>query len=268
MKKIEFYKITGSGNDFIIFDNRKNVLKFSKTYIQKLCYRKTGIGADGLIMLHKSKNYAFKMKFFNDDGKEADMCGNGGRSIVLFAYLTKIMKKKNIVFESKRSIHQAFVKKNNTIKLQLAKPHSIKKNVKIKIGTKLYIGDYLNTGVPHFVINTKDIDNIDVFNIGRAIRYHNFFGKQGTNVDFIEKKKNYIKIRTYERGVENETLACGTGTVASAIVAFWKWNKKSPIKLKTLSKEILIVSFDKSLNDIYFEGKVTPVYKGTLLLNE
>ncbi len=267
LKITEFYKISGSGNDFIIIDNRDSSIELSSIKIQKICERKTGIGADGLIFLNNSTEYDFRMQYFNNDGFEADMCGNGGRCIVLFAKINGIINGDETIFSSRNGVHKAYIKYDNIIKLQIEKPHSFKRNITIKVKEQDFTGDFMNTGVPHFVITLNDIENIDVINIGREIRNNSIFGKQGTNVDFISKNGELIFIRTYERGVENETLACGTGSVAAAISASQNMNIKSPIKIKTASEEILNIEFDENFDEVYLEGKVSPIYKGQLLLD-
>lgn len=267
MKIKEFTKISGSGNDFIMVDNRGGFRRPPRKYIEKICARGTGVGADGLILLEKSaKGCDFKMVYFNSDGREADMCGNGGRSAVLFAKLIGAVKKSKVLFESRKAIHSGEIKKNDTVKIELQKPHSLMANVSLDTSEGKVTGTFINTGVPHFVVMTNDIENANVFSLGREMRNHKKFYPKGTNVDFIEMKKNLLYIRTYERGVENETLACGTGAVASAIAFHILSEKKSPIKLLTRSKEILTVDFDGSLCRVYLEGRVTVVYRGALLL--
>ena len=267
MKRIEFDKISGSGNDFIIMDNRDSSIELSPQQISAICARRTGAGADGLIFLRQSDKYDFTMQYFNSDGYEASMCGNGGRSIVLYAYMKGIVNKRDMIFESADSVHEAYVKDDNVIKIQLAPPHGIKRDMDIEIDGQSVQGDFINTGVPHFVMASNDIEKEDVVKMGRAIRMHNAFAPQGTNADFIARKDDLFIIRTYERGVEDETLACGTGTVASAISAHWQFDIKPPLSFKTKSGETLIVDFDNSLEKVYLEGKVTPVYRAHLLLD-
>lgn len=267
--KIDFFmKVSGSGNDFIIIDNRDGLKRPSPSNIKKICKEKTGIGADGLILLEKGeKGCDFRMVYFNNDGKEAEMCGNGGRSVVLFAYLMKIVKKRDVILCSKKGKHRAQIKDGNVVKLQLSTPHSLKENLKIKTDGRTFIGSFINTGVPHFVIELDDIESIDVKNIGRKIRFLKVFGKDGTNVNFVKRiKKGVIKIRTYERGVEDETLSCGTGSVASAVIISKKYSIPSPLKVVARSGEILKVYFDENYSEVFLEGKVTPVFLGYNLL--
>lgn len=267
MKIRYFMKVSGSGNDFIIVDNRDGLLRPSPEYIRRLCSPKTGIGADGLILLEKSiKGFNFKMKYYNNDGYEANMCGNGGRSVVLFSHLMGITKNKKIIFESKKGLHEAKIKNKNVVKLQLSKPHSFKENITVETSYGKFNGYFVDTGVPHFIIETKNLDRIDVKTIGREIRFSKIFKPEGTNVDFVNYDKNLLKIRTYERGVEDETLSCGTGSVASALIIAKKYNKKSPITVLVKSGEKLKVYFDKDYEKVFLEGKVTPVFLGYNLL--
>ncbi|MGE3062282.1 MAG: diaminopimelate epimerase [bacterium] len=267
MKIKEFYKISGSGNDFIMVDNRGGLKRPPRMYIEMICRRGTGVGADGLILLEESKkNLDFKMVYFNSDGREADMCGNGGRSIVLFAKLIGAVKKNTVTFESRKAFHKAVIKKNNVVKLQLQRPHSLKKNMKVRTKKGIIEGSFINTGVPHFVVFVKDIENTDVFNLGRELRHSDEFSPEGANIDFVSKKGDLLYIRTYERGVENETLACGTGSVASALIYGMLFGRKESVKLKTRSKEILKVYYDNNYSNVFLEGKVTPVFKGCLCI--
>ncbi|MDD3804182.1 MAG: diaminopimelate epimerase [bacterium] len=267
MKISSFFKISGSGNDFIMIDNRGGQKRPPREYIEKICARGTGIGADVLIMLEKSdKQLDFKMVYFNSDGREADMCGNGGRSIVLFAKLIGAVKTNKVLFESKKAVHRAEIKKGNIVKIELQKPHSLKTNVSVSTKGGIVKGGFINTGVPHFVTVVKDIEKTDVVGLGREIRHSESFSKEGANVNFVQFKNNLLHIRTYERGVESETLACGTGSVASAIIFSISKNQQQPIKLLTRSKEILTVYLDRDFANVWLEGKVTLVFKGTLCL--
>jgi len=259
-----FQKYSGSGNDFILMDFRDGAKAPSPKSIRAMCARRTGIGADGLILLKKEMNLDFKMVYFNSDGYEADMCGNGGRCIALFAYKNGICRKKHMVFRSRRAVHNVFIKDSGIVKLQLMEPHSFRSEIIVKSGKEKFKGEFINTGVPHFVIPVQEIENVDVEFHGKNIRNSSEFSPSGANVNFIMKKNGKVYIRTYERGVEGETLACGTGSVASAITAARIYGIKAPVKMLTRSGELLTVDFDKELKEVYLEGKVTPVYKGEM----
>ena len=206
--KINFSKYNGAGNDFILLDDRKNLINDNKSLISYLCDRHFGIGADGLIILKESSNSDFEILHYTSDGNLGSLCGNGSRCAVLFAYNKDIISK-NTVFNAFDGIHNAEILDNGLIKMEM--------KVNSDIVSNSY-GTWLDTGSPHLVIEKNDTDKLDVNNEGRLIRYNDFYKEEGVNVNFVEKvSDDQFKIRTYERGVENETLACGTGSTASAI---------------------------------------------------
>lgn len=252
-----FYKYHGAGNDFIVLNNLDN--SFSKILntkiIQKLCERHFGIGADGLIVLENDTEYDFYMKYYNADGKESTMCGNGGRCIVSFAYGLGIVKEK-VKFNAIDFIHNAIIHSAEYISLQMIDVEQI-----MQFDDDLV----LNTGSPHYIKFVKNINDLDVFKYGREIRNKKEFSPDGINVNFVEPAENFIKIRTYERGVEAETNACGTGSVA-AVIAYLKNKEDGDYNLNVLTKkEELNVKFTKSKNqfkNIFLSGAVKFVYKG------
>jgi diaminopimelate epimerase len=253
-----FNKYHGAGNDFIIIDNRNNVFNPENTVlIKKLCDRRFGIGADGLILIEKDPEHDFKMVYFNSDGNESTMCGNGGRCASDFAVRLGIAGKK-LSFRAVDGIHKA-VYENGIIRLRMNDINE----------TKLIRGNYfLNTGSPHYVIFTSDLDNYDVFNNGRKIRWSNDFKPGGTNVNFVQVEENGIYVRSYERGVEDETLSCGTGVTASAIVSVLAGHfGTSPVNVRTrggnLSVEFNIMEEGKITN-IWLCGPATFVFKGEI----
>ncbi|MCX7698409.1 MAG: diaminopimelate epimerase [Candidatus Goldbacteria bacterium] len=266
MKEIKFTKMSGAGNDFIVIDNYNKKINLTASQIEKICRRRFSVGADGLIMIEKSfKNYDFYMRFFNNDGKEAEMCGNGGRCAARFAYLKKYAKK-SMEFLAKDGPHKAVITGKNIVKLKMIEPYNMKLNIKLKIKNKSITGHYLNTGVPHFVIFVNNLEKFDIFNIGREIRFHKFFAPKGTNVNFIQKINNLYFIRTYERGVEAETYACGTGATAAAIIINQLKNEKSPIILKAKGG-LLKIYFKKDNTgyiDVWLEGPANIIYEGKL----
>ncbi|MCK5534016.1 diaminopimelate epimerase [bacterium] len=269
-KKIKFLKMSGGGNDFIIIDNRKDVLPKKKSFLSKqICLRKISVGADGVVLVEKSRSADFKMRIFNPDGSEAEMCGNGARCVALFSYKEKIAKK-NMCFETKAGKIYAQIINDKKIKIKMSKPFGLEKNLKIKIGNKTLKCSFINTGVPHTIIFTPRIENLEVENIGRQIRWHKMFAPEGTNVDFVSlKDKSNIYLRTYERGVEAETLSCGTGSVASAIIAGLKKGLKSPLKVITQSGEIYTIYFrieKEEIKEVYLEGPVAVSYEGIFII--
>ncbi len=254
MKSINFIKMCGAGNDFIVIDAKKNINY--KKLAQQACHRTDGVGADGLIILDKSKKADYKMRIINADGSEAEMCGNGARCIAAYILKTRKPKKKLFSIETLAGIILA-QKKKNLITVKLSNPNDYIDSLSIKIeGRPLHLS-YIDSGVPHAVCFVSGLRNINVNAIGSKIRFHKTFSPRGTNVNFAEQiKKDLIGIRTYERGVEAETRACGTGSVACAIIAFLKLNpetktkKNAAMRIKTKSGEILAVHFDIQDNNI------------------
>jgi diaminopimelate epimerase len=256
---LDFFKYQGAGNDFIIIDNRLEKFERSdKRLIKFLCDRKFGIGADGLMLLQKSTGTDFEMIYYNSDGLESSMCGNGGRCIVAFARRMGIIDKK-AHFIAADGEHEAIVRDPNYIKLKMIDVKGIEKG-------KDYF--YLNTGVPHVVKFVSNIDSVDVFAEGKKIRYSEPFKPNGANVNFVEIRNENILIRTYERGIEDETLACGTGITASAIaVALHTKSQENSFKLNARGGT-LQVSFERISNDsiinIWLEGPAEYVFKGKI----
>ena len=267
--QIEFSKLTAAGNDFVSIDNRKNIIS-AKQYqrlAKKLCDRKYSIGADGLLFLEKSSACDFKMTYFNSDGSHAAMCGNGGRSIAKFAYRIGAAKKK-MVFETDAGIVNAKIAEDGRVKLDLYNPSDLKRNLKIDADDKIFEADFLNTGVPHIVIFVDDIEEIDVLKYGRIIRYHRMFAPAGSNVNFVKVSgKNTIFTRTYERGVEGETLACGTGITAAAIISGIRGYVKPPVHVIAKSGDELNVSYKyngKKITNVVLEGPALITFEGKI----
>jgi len=255
--KIEFSKYQGTGNDFILIDNRNQIFDpANQTLIEKLCDRKFGIGADGLMLLQRHLPYDFEMVYFNSDGRQSSMCGNGGRCIVKFAHDLKIIQNK-CRFLAIDGEHDAIVN-GEEISLKMNDVDSIEINND---------NFYLNTGSPHYVKYVKELNNYQVFNEGKAIRYNDRFKSVGTNVNFIEWLDDHLFVRTYERGVEGETLSCGTGVTAAALAASIKQNLTGSVKIKTLGGNLKI-KFNRlsenKFNNIWLEGPATFVFKGEI----
>ncbi|MBF0384784.1 MAG: diaminopimelate epimerase [Candidatus Omnitrophica bacterium] len=248
MKQINFTKMAGSGNDFLII-NAQNKLDY-QALSKKACDRFTGIGADGVVILDKSKKSDYRMRIINPDGSEAEMCGNGVRCLAAYIARNKKPRKKLFSIETLAGtiICEA---KDEYAKVRLSAPKDYIPFIALDIKGEPLSASFINTGVPHAVIFVNGLKKFPVFEYGRIIRYHEKFQPKGTNVNFIEQlKKDTIAIRTYERGVEGETRACGTGSVASAIIAYFKLNPavknkaNAQISVKTQSGEILKISFD------------------------
>ncbi|MDD2927322.1 MAG: diaminopimelate epimerase [Candidatus Omnitrophica bacterium] len=261
MPKIKFTKMVASGNDFVVIEAKKvkpgsgNLSNLART----LCDRKYGVGADGLLVLEKTPSGGVKMRIFNSDGSEAEMCGNGSRCASLWTGL------KTLNLETRAGAIESIVKKDQ-VKIKLTDPKGLRLDIPLKINNRGLKVNFINTGVPHAVIFVSGLDKIDVQGIGRSIRYHNKFSPEGTNVDFIEVLgKDALRIRTYERGVEDETLACGTGSVAAALIFALKADVSNKVYVHTKSGEILKIYFNKDdsrFADVWLEGKAQAVYKG------
>ena len=266
--KIPFMKMSGSGNDFILIDHRKTVLSEDQMegFAQKVCRRRISVGADGLILIEPSEKADFKWRFFNADGSEAEMCGNGGRCVARFAYLKGITGS-SLTFETLAGILSAQVD-GMKVKLELTKPHDLQLDEILQVEGKEQTLSSLNTGVPHAVCFLENVEEVDVVRMGRAIRYHPHFAPKGTNANFVRvENRSQLSIRTYERGVEDETLACGTGTVASALIAAFKGLVKSPVSINTKGGEVLTVYFeieDKEVKKVFFEGDVHIIYEAEM----
>ena len=257
---ITFSKMSGNGNDFIVIDNRdgKYISLYNKNFIEKVCARGLSVGADGVIFIEKSDTVDFKWQFFNSDGSVAEMCGNGARCAARYAFIENIAGK-SMAFETLAGIIKAEIMENNEVKTMLTSPHSLELDKK----KKKYNIHSVNTGVPHAVLVCDNIAETDVFSLGRDIRYNKDFAVNGTNVNFIEVTgENSLKIRTYERGVEGETLACGTGCAASAIVAIKKGLVKGPVHLLTYGGKTLTVYYDD--NTVYLQGEGRRIYTAEL----
>jgi diaminopimelate epimerase len=258
MITIAFHKYQGAGNDFIIIDNREEVFPNNvPQLIKKLCNRKFGIGADGLILLEKSVKFDFKMMYFNADGHESTMCGNGGRCIVAFAKKLHLFDKET-TFEAIDGKHLAKIEADG-VKLQMIDIQEIQHH------QNHY---FVNSGSPHHIILTTNLNLCNVVTEGRKIRLGAPYFEQGSNVNFVEKvSENHFKIRTYERGVEDETLACGTGATAVAVAMYdAKMTDCNSIIMETLGGN-LEVSFQKEnqhFTQVYLKGPATFVFNGEI----
>lgn len=259
---LHFYKFHGTGNDFILIDNRDSkIANINPEQIKYLCHRNFGIGADGLMLLNKHEYFDFEMEYFNSDGSGGAMCGNGGRCIVAFAKKLGLIQE-NTKFMANDGAHEASINEFGEIKLKMMDVEEI---------THTQNNLFINTGAPHHIVFDDNIGGLNVNEIGKAIRYSKEYKDTGTNVNFVQVKDRGIEIRTYERGVENETLACGTGAVASAISYYIKFKPDSQnINVKTLGGE-LRVSFIENENkytEVYLTGLAKFVFEGQIELQD
>lgn len=267
MTMLRFTKMNGAGNDFILFDNRTGSIDLDRNQIAQLCDRHRGIGADGILLLEKPTNGAdFRMRYFNADGGEAEMCGNGARCFARFANKVGGRQEK-ISFETPAGVISAELK-GDLVTLQMTEPTDLRLNIDLSMAAENRTLHFINSGVPHVVIPVAKIDNVDVRCDGAAIRYHNMFSPNGTNVNFIEKRgPNKIAIRTYERGVEDETLACGTGIVASALIFAETENIDEPITVTARGGDELQVGFERvegGFRNVTLTGPAEFVFEGTI----
>jgi diaminopimelate epimerase len=268
MYNIDFFKMSGTGNDFIIVDNRSGIIKGDNIsdFVKKICQRKISVGADGFILLQESDKADFKWRFFNADGSEAEMCGNGGRCAARFAYLKGIAGKK-MSFETTAALIKAEIL-DGRVKLEMPSPESIICNQTLLIEGEKHPVSFINTGVPHVVKFVGDIDNCEVFKTGRLIRYHDQYKPAGANANFAYVNgRSSMAVRTYERGVEDETLACGTGAVASVLIAYLKDMVSSPVAVRTRGGGILTVHFKYAMyrfEEVFLEGDARLIYEGRL----
>ena len=278
MKRIEFTKVVASGNDFVVIrKSHMSTVTGLRPLVKNICDRKFGVGADGVLILEKSKAADIKMRIFNADGSEAEMCGNGARCTAL--YISRrpqaAGRRPKLQIETKAGIIEAKIT-GDKARIKLTDPADYQPGIPIKINDRELKISSINTGVPHAIIFVEGIENIDVSNLGRQIRYYESFAPAGTNVDFVEVINDMtIKARTYERGVEDETLACGTGAVAAAIVTVYAClparrgvrgtGYKNKINVITRGAETLKVYFNREndkITNVWLEGKVKIVYRG------
>ena len=273
--KIPFFKMHGSGNDFVVIDHRTQFLDDDNLRLGEIskfiCNRQLSVGAHGVLLVEPSDKADFKMRLFQPDGSEAEMCGNGARCIAKFVFLNEIIENWQMTFETMSGILDAEIM-DDTVKVKLTLPKDLKKNITLQINGQKITGDYIDTGVPHFVIFSKDNSQEDVYNTGKIIRFHKEFAPRGTNVNFYTILDSHtISNRTYERGVENETLACGTGSTAAAIISGLHGLTHSPVNVRTKSGLILKVFFDiagDEIKNVYLQGDAEVSFTGVLNLKD
>ncbi|TLV01216.1 diaminopimelate epimerase [Dyadobacter luticola] len=256
--KITFFKYQGTGNDFVMIDDRDQSFPVSKELIASICHRRFGVGSDGLILLQNAEGYDFRMVYFNADGGEGSMCGNGGRCVVRFANDLGLFSD-HTKFIAVDGEHEGTVS-GDVIRLKMSGVKDVQRYEDY---------DFLNTGSPHYVTFVDQVDEVDVVNIGSEIRYGSIYGPQGgTNVNFAEIiEENHLSVRTYERGVEDETFSCGTGVTACALSASLRNDWQSPITVETIGGT-LEVAFQQNANgefdDITLIGPAVRVFEGVL----
>ena len=266
---LAFVKMSGTGNDFILVDHRRPriVPEAMPEFARLVCRRRFSVGADGLILIEDSEQADFRWRFFNADGSEAEMCGNGARCAARFAYMHGIAPAR-MRFETLAGIIEASVADIN-VSVKMTRPTDLRLDLGLEVGGASLVLHSVDTGVPHVVIFVEDIDRTDVCGLGRSIRHHEAFMPAGTNVNFVQQRPDgAFKVRTYERGVEDETRACGTGAVAAALVAALLERAASPVEIVTSGGDRLTILFDlqggPAADNVFLKGPAHVVYRGEL----
>ncbi len=266
---LKFTKMNGAGNDFVVIDNRDNSLSLSKEQIERICQRQRGVGADGFLAVEPAQNGAdYRMRYYNADGGEAEMCGNGARCFARFVNQLEGNSLSETSFETIAGVIKGEFF-GDEVRIQLSEPFDFALNLNLEIDGQDTVVHSVNTGVPHAVIFVDDLDAVDICKLGAATRFHEHFAPAGTNVNFVQViEPGLIRIRTYERGVEDETLACGTGMVACSIVHHEISDVPSPIRVKVAGGDTLEVGFDHVGSDAYQNvtllGPADFTFEGTL----
>ena len=268
-EKILFFKMSGAGNDFIIIDNRNGKYSEEASFLaQKICCRRYSAGADGLILIENSKRATFRARFYNSDGSEFNLCGNGGRCAARFAFIN-VIAAKHMTIETNAGVLGAEIIQNN-VKIQFPLPVQVEMNKVIHTDEGRRIkGHYVKIGDPHFMVFTKNLTEFPIESIAKKIRYSPSFGEAGTNVNFIMQiRENRFAIRTYERGVEQETFACGSGCVSAAITLHRLFSPYASYVFETHAGFLLGVYLeivDDEIKEMFLEGDARLIYKGELL---
>ncbi|MFH1353342.1 MAG: diaminopimelate epimerase [bacterium] len=259
--KINFAKMQASGNDFVVLEDNSK-FRNKPALAKKLCDRKFGIGADGLLFLKCGRAPGLSFQIYNSDGTHPKMCGNGARCAALWANEKFGDENKKFKIKTEAGILQAEVNMNS-VKIKMNKPQNLELNFPLAAGDKKMKANFVIVGVPHVVIPVKNADKIDVVNTGRAVRFHRRFQPEGTNADFVQVlNSGKIKIRTYERGVEGETLSCGTGSTAAAFVLNKLGFVKNRVSVLTKSGESLVI--DVKSDGVYLTGAAAFVFRGEI----
>jgi len=250
-----FAKYHGTGNDFILLMGSEELEMPEEAIIHHACTRHTGIGADGLIVLWASDEADFRVDYYNSDGKLGSLCGNGSRCAVHFAHSHALFSGNSCSFTAADGIHHAVVDEKGWVRVEF---------LDVESGTLENGGCFYNTGSPHLVLETDDIEQIPVQQLGAALRYGAYEPRGGSNINWVERKENTFSMRTYERGVEAETLSCGTGAVAVALYLHSRYGISSPVRLQARGGvlEVFFVALDSGYTDIALKGPATPVYEG------
>jgi diaminopimelate epimerase len=264
---LRFTKMNGAGNDFVLIDNRLGDLRLAPEQISKICDRHRGVGADGVLILERAANGAdFRMRYYNADGGEAEMCGNGARCFARYASRVAGPAEK-LSFETPAGVIGATLQ-GELVRLEMSEPKDLKLGITIPLPDQQLAAHFVNSGVPHVVLAVDDLEKADVRGLGSAVRHHALFAPKGANVNFLKQRGDKkISIRTYERGVEDETLACGTGVVASALIFAAVQKVDGPIGVLVRGGNELQVAFDRAgdqFKNVTLTGPADFVFEGTI----
>ena len=268
-RAVRFWKLEGAGNDFLGLDGRAGGFKLKRQQIADLCDRRRGVGADGVLVVEKPKvrGADFRMRYYNSDGGEAEMCGNGARCFALLARAVSGRKGNELRVQTQAGLLTLRMS-GREVQVSMTEPTKLRLGRKLVVAGRKLAVDFLNTGVPHAVLFVRSVRSIDVAKQGRAIRYHSAFAPSGTNVNFVEiGRGNRIHVRTYERGVEGETLACGTGVVAASILSNLRRGLRPPIQVATRGGDNVRVGFSMEnghARKVTLQGPARIVYRGVL----
>ena len=268
-RAVRFWKLEGAGNDFLGLDGRAGGFKLKRQQIADLCDRRRGVGADGVLVVEKPKvrGADFRMRYYNSDGGEAEMCGNGARCFALLARAVSGRKGNELRVQTQAGLVTLQIR-GQEVQVSMTEPTKLRLGRKLVVAGRKLAVDFLNTGVPHAVLFVRSVRSIDVAKQGRAIRYHSAFAPSGTNVNFVEiGRGNRIHVRTYERGVEGETLACGTGVVAASILSNLRRGLRPPIQVATRGGDNVRVGFSMEnghARKVTLQGPARIVYRGVL----
>ena len=262
---IPFWKMHGAGNDFILVDDRAGTFPAAdREWLERIAARRTGVGCDGIILIQPSGQADFRMRFFNPDGREAEMCGNGARCVARLAHELGLAPGR-MVFETAAGAVRAEIL-GGPVRLQMTAPHGWRAEAPVDFGGATYVRHFVDTGVPHAVVPVADLAALDVAAFGAAVRYHPDYAPAGTNADFIDiTGPSSLAIRTYERGVEGETLACGTGIVAGALIAGRLGLVAPPVRVTPASGDQIEVDFrltEDGADDVTLLGPAVTVFRG------
>jgi diaminopimelate epimerase len=267
--QVKFVKMSGAGNDFVVADNRAGGFPNDPAEIRRLCDRRFGVGADGLLLVEPATGSAdFRMRYYNADGSEAEMCGNGARCIARFYHACCDSRGSELRFETQAGVIEAAIL-GESVRLKMSDPVDLRlrRTVRLASGSRAY--HFLNTGVPHAILPSDDVSAEPVRSLGAEVRHHADFAPRGTNVDFVQViGPSQLRVRTYERGVEDETLACGTGVVAAALVSHAVQGMPSPVSVTVQSGRMLQVGFrllDGQYRDVTLSGPADFVFRGELV---